>query len=46
MYLGPEIIFLLANVMKNRADMYTVLASHAMVGQLTEKRTSTLEGNI
>lgn len=38
MYLGPEMKFQAANAVKNRTDMFTALASHAMEGQQTEKQ--------
>ena len=38
MYLGPEMKFQAAIVVKNRTDMFTVLASHAKEGQQIEKQ--------
>ena len=38
MYLGPEMKFQVANVVKNRTDMFTVIASRVMEGQQTEKQ--------
>ena len=38
MYLGPEMKFQAANVVKNRTDMFTVLASRVTEGQQTEKQ--------
>lgn len=38
MYLGPEMKFQAASVVKNRTDMFTVLASHAKEGQQIEKQ--------
>ena len=38
MYLGPAMTFQAANVVKNRTDMFTILASRVMEGQQTEKQ--------